>query len=522
MRSFTSAMLVLAVASALSAQGGNGGNGELETTPMAIGGTFTVTISGGPGQIWQLYVSALPNFLPIPGVGTVWLDVLSPAFQLLAQGQIGPQGTASLSFAVPNDPAILAALLFAQALVTDPGHPGGVALTRALRVDFSTPDSFASLPGLSGPRALGTADLLRDGRVFVAGGGSGSLTSPAGTNSTEIYNPYLRSWSPGPPMSTSRSFHGSALLLDGRVLAIGGSDSSGVVTASCEIYNPATSSWTAAASMGTPRAAHSATVLADGRVLVTGGTSNFQSPVGSATPLGDVLNASLATGEVYDPATNSWTPVANAMASKRFAHTQTLLGDGRVACISGLNGTGSLLGVEIPTWTTSVSLYNPATNSFSNGPAIALARAAHRATLMPNGEVFVSGGLSPTTLFGVTTGITTTNSAVRLNAAATSWSSGGTLPAGALQHGQVLQTNGKVHMSGGATIALSGTSLVTGAVDACGVRAGGATSVTPTALLPAPRGVHLAIRLYDGRILIAGGADNASAVSSALLYTPAF
>jgi hypothetical protein len=515
-------LLLILFFSPLHAQGGNGGFGELESTPMAIGGTFTVSVTGAVGQTYQLYISAAPGFFAIPGVGVVWIDVLSPTFQLFAQGVIPASGSADLSIGVPNDPNIVNLVIFAQAVVSDPGHPSGVALTRALRVDFETPDSFLPLPSLAGPRALGTANLLRDGRVLVTGGGSGSLTAPAGANTTELYQPYLRSWTSGPTMVVARSFHTSAMLPDGRILLMGGADSNGNVTATCEIFDPASNSFGPAASMGTARAAHAATVLLDGRVLVTGGTTTFTSPVGSATPLGDVLNQSVNTGEVYNPATNTWTPVGNTMASKRFGHTQTLLLDGRVACVSGLNGTGSLLGVEIPSWTTTTSHYNPATNTFATGPAIGTARVGHQATRMPNGEVFVSGGLSPTLLFGITTGVTTTNSATRLNAGGTSWSSGGTLPSGALQHGQVLLKNGRVHMSGGAVIALSGTTLTTSAVASCGVRAGGATSVTGTASLPAPRGLHLAVRLYDGSILMAGGADGTTALPTCLLYTPGF
>jgi hypothetical protein len=238
--------------------------------------------------------------------------------------------------------------------------------------------------------------------------------------------------------------------------------------------------------------------------------------------LGDVLNQSQNTGEVYNPATNTWTAASNTMSSKRFGHAQARLQDGRVACISGLNGTGSLLGIEIPAWTTTTSLYNPATNSFANGPSIGTARVGHQATTMPNGEVFVSGGLAPTLLFGIVTGVTTTNSATRLNAAGTSWASGGTLPAGALKHGQVLLKNGRVHVSGGAVIGLSGTTLTTAAIDNCGVRLGGATSVTATNSLPAPRGLHLTARLYDGSVLIAGGSDGNVGLASTLLYTPGF
>ncbi len=521
LRSTTIFVLGFAIVSAIvPAQAGNGGNGDLEPSPMAVGANFNLKITGGAGQSWALFLSDNPGVFPIPGVGTVWIDVLSPAFGQLASGVLPAPGNFTLTAAIPNNPAFLNLVLYTQAVVTDPTHPSGIALTRAVRLDFENPDSFTPLPPLGGARVLATAELLKDGRVIVCGGGGGTITNPTGGNSTEIYEPYSRSWSAGPNMTTARGFHTSVALNDGRVLICGGGTASGVTT-SCEIYDPATNTFSIAASMGTPRGAHAATLLNDGRVLVTGGTTNFTQAPGSTTPLGDILNASVNTGEVYDPVANTWTPVSNTMASKRWGHTQTLLNDGRVVCISGLNGTGTLLGVEVPAWTNTSSIYNPATNAFTAGPTIATMRTLHRATRMPNGEVFVSGGFSPTLLFGVVIGVVSTNSCVKLNSTATTFTNAGTMAAGALAHGQVLLKNGNCHLSGGSTIALAGTTLSISAVDGCAVRAGGATALTPTASLPAARGTHFAVRLWDGSVLIGGGADAASnGDPSVLLYTP--
>src|SRR5207249_2858904 len=154
----------------------------------------------------------------IPGFGTVSLDIFSPAFGLLLSGVLPPSGSLTLTAAIPNDPALLAGVLFMQGIVTDPAHSPPIALTRALRIDFESPDSFTPLPDLAGPRALAPADLLPDGRALITGGGTGSLTSPNGANSTQIYQPFSRTWSSGPPMSIARGFHASATLADGRVL----------------------------------------------------------------------------------------------------------------------------------------------------------------------------------------------------------------------------------------------------------------------------------------------------------------
>ena len=408
---------------------------------------------------------------------------------------------------LPNDPNLLSLVLFIQGAVVDPGHASGIALTRAIRLDFENPDSFLALPPLSQARALSTGDLLNDGRVFVAGGGNGTLLAPVATNSTELYQPYTRTWSAGPNMSIQRAMHASAALADGRILLCGGTSTTGTVTPTCDIYDPATGSISATGSMGTARAGHSATVLNDGRVLVTGGTSTF-----AGTAIGVILNASSNTGEVYDPVTGLWSAVANTMAAKRFVHTQTRLADGRVLCVSGINGATNILGQDAPTFTATCNIYDPATNLFGAAASIPTARAAHRATLMGNGEVFVGGGVFSSLFIP-----TATNDSRKYSVTGNAWTSAGLLPQSIALQGQVLLKNGLLHISGGGT----GTLLAFSATNVCETRAAGAATFTPTAAMPDARGFHLAVRLADGSILLSGGGDSTgAAVGTNLLYMP--
>ena len=115
-------------------------------------------------------------------------------------------------------------------------------------------------------------------------------------------------------MNVARQGAATVRLLDGRVLILGGSDSNGPL-ASVEVFGN-DGLFSAAQTMHSARWGHAASVLNDGRVLVTGGVT-----IG-----GGVTNAA----EIYDPVSDSWTPLSAPMVDARAGHTATLLLDGRV------------------------------------------------------------------------------------------------------------------------------------------------------------------------------------------------
>ena len=75
-------------------------------------------------------------------------------------------------------------------------------------------------------RVVHTATVLPDGRVAVVGGFKGCYgdwQNPDNyLNSVEIYNPCTGQWEEGPALQSSRGFHTSTLLRDGRLFVAGG------------------------------------------------------------------------------------------------------------------------------------------------------------------------------------------------------------------------------------------------------------------------------------------------------------
>jgi len=168
--------------------------------------------------------------------------------------------------------------------------------------------------------------LLSNGQVLVTGGRNASGTYLA---STERYSSAIETFTPTGDMKVARTGHTATLILnshtplDGQVLIVGGETADpGGALASAELYNPATGTFTFTGSMGTTRSQHTAVLLQNGKVLVLGGENTS--------------HASLATAEVYDPATGFFTPTASIMiTTRREFPGATLLNDGRVLVTGG-------------------------------------------------------------------------------------------------------------------------------------------------------------------------------------------
>ncbi len=225
-----------------------------------------------------------------------------------------------------------------------------------------------------------TATLLSDGRVLVAAGAAiftdGDVSGPDPLASAELFDPRSGTWAATGTMGGVRFGHTATLLRNGTVLVVGNANSNDVL-ASAELYDPRNGSWTVTGSMHAARTDHTATLLPDGRVLVAGGSSTLPSGAPGI----------VASAELYDPGSGTWTATGN-MNGGRAENTATLLPDGTVL-VAGGNSGSSVIGLLA-----SAELFDPGSGTWTATGSMIEARFGHMATLLPDGTVLVAGGFS--------------------------------------------------------------------------------------------------------------------------------
>ncbi len=431
------------------------------------------------------------------------------------------------------------------------------ALNRLLVCLLMATQSLAAPVFLPGPatqaRRIGsTATLLPNGTVLVVSGDA--------QTTSEVYDPFANTWTLLTTPGTEHLQHGAVLLPDLRLMVLDWGPSN-------ELLDLRTSAWSAA-----PVTTHHVDRMgcylrSDGMLLQLGGNT-----VG-----GDALQVT-----TFDPATNTWTPLAATPRNLVESIYAPLLDDRRVLVAGGFEPGNPVR---------SAWLFDVMTRMWTPLPDMALGRVSGHGLTLGSGRVLVFGGdnpdtpqlLDPVSLTWLPAGSTvyrtdrsgavmlpngnvlvvggfslSTNSQVYL-ASGNTWQSGPSMAVVRESPTATVLPNGRVLVQGGTAVGVTSTDLydlgpgtwlsnppglstpreraqatplpdgfvlLTGGSDGSGplasaVRVSLAVGGMPAASMSAPRQQHAAALLPDGRVYISGGLGvGGAALSSTEVYDP--
>ncbi|MGO9454986.1 MAG: Kelch repeat-containing protein [Candidatus Binataceae bacterium] len=243
-----------------------------------------------------------------------------------------------------------------------------------------------------------TATTLNDGTVPIAGGEvfpgcvnsinskcTGSCTIPPEpilTNDAEIFDPSTETFAEVGSLNVARSQHLAALLLDGRVLIVGGTGPED----SAEIYDPGTQSFTLTGNIPGATSWDHAVTLTSGKVLLIGGLdTTTDSPVENA--------------ELFDPVSNAFTPTSN-LVTPRTGEIAALLNNGNVLVAGGMTCSplSPLPPFQTCNYLSAAEIYDPGTGLFTSTGSMSLNRLGATGVNLGSGNVLVAGGTTCVTV----------------------------------------------------------------------------------------------------------------------------
>ncbi len=286
-------------------------------------------------------------------------------------------------------------------------------------------------------------------------------------------------------MSDRRKDHVVLLMPDGKVMVVGGRSSSATQQRvprlkSAELYDPATEEWTYLAEMIN-------TLSAAGR----------ESPAGSVLQDGRIFitggqnssNDPLKTSELYDLKTDTWTKGPKPLTWIQ-RHTHILLADGRVIIIGGTDDLSQLK---------KTAVFDPATDTITKLAEMTTGRSNHTATLLLDGRILVAGG-------GKRELSDATDTAEVYDPEADTWTSAGRMNEARLSHTAHLLPDGKVLVTGSK-----------GKLATAEVYDPETNSWYTTCPMMIGRSDHSGSALKDGRIFVSGGEGE---LDSTEIYDP--
>jgi hypothetical protein len=374
-------------------------------------------------------VAAAWNNVPIPSVSVTngasyWIALLSPS------------GAGTLKFRDKGHGGQTAEVASQQTLTTLPATwstgstykdgPGSV-YAAGTNTSAPPPDQVGqwSAP-VSWPIVAVHMSLLPTGNVIAWDG------FDAAVNSERIWNPSSGTFTPV-PYGRNLFCGGHILLPDGRTLIVGGHVAADSGLADTTLFNASTNTYTRAPDMTVGRWYPTATEMGSGKVFVFSGDNIVQNRTGQTPPFTDASVNSLP--EVFDPSTNTWTDLTGSTLTSPLYPQIFQLGDGRLIDV-GPDTTTRTITPGTWTWQTlntspfdgmSAVMYRPdkimkagawadpdfngaltyaanartavldmtqATPAWRETSPMSFARSYQNLTLLPDGTVLASGGMT--------------------------------------------------------------------------------------------------------------------------------
>ena len=293
---------------------------------------------------------------------------------------------------------------------------------------------------------------------------------------------------------------GNVQLPDGRILVAGGygiSTTGNLGLVDTNIFDPASNTWTRVANMNLPRWYPDLVELSDGRYVAISGNSS------SASAWAD-------TPEVYDPATNTWTLLSGVSTSQ--VHEEEypfsyLAPNGKVFTIGPSEDVSYFLDVNAKTWTPVGS------SGIFNGSSV----------MYRPGKILYSGGAPSVT---TTTTAQAATSVIDLTAATPTWTSTAPMNTARVYHTLTMLADGRVLAVGGEST--SDQTQVTSGVLPAEIWDPASQTWSTVASMSAARNYHsTAVLMPDGTVLVAGGGhgeNNSTSTGqySAQVYSPSY
>jgi hypothetical protein len=319
--------------------------------------------------------------------------------------------------------------------------------------------------------------VLQDGRVLIAGGTEKPDSTALALDTAEIYTRSTDMVTVAANTMSTRRWQNSAVtLLDGRVLVVGAACYSDVTNCNgadpqaADLFDPATDTFTPSKSkLNVARVYTRSALLPDGRVLIT--------------------SANDASLEIYDPDADTFTLVQNAVdATPHVFGFISVMRDGRVMFGSGDGGNPK------------VEIFDPDSGAVSATTPLNQGRSMLTAHTLPDGRVAVIGGASQSA-----GAINDPLDSIEMFDPATSMWTTQTykLSIGRAWHASALVRDGSILVMGGYTAHGDCNSLID-TVDQIDPVQG---KSMPFAMLPNKNTEWVAVTLLDGSVLGVGGGE---------------